>query len=903
MTDYWNTEVTFTSNGSDPNGFVWSDTPGRAPSAPAAPPRPLDPPPPPSTGRCRSAAGPIGVSGYIITPYIGGTAQTPVDVGDVTTDVVTGLTNGTAYTFTVAATNSTDFGPASPASNVVTPATVPDAPVIGTATAGNDQATVTFSPPDTNGGATITSYTVTATDSTTPSNGGQTQSGAGSPIVVTGLTVGDSYTFTVTATNSAGTGAASSPSNAVVAVAVPGAPVIGTATGGNTQASVAFSPPSSNGDSTITSYTVTATDSTTPSNGGETKSGAGSPIVVTGLTNGDRYTFTVTATNSVGTGAASAASNAVVPATVPDAPVIGTASAGDNEASTTFSPPDSDGGATITSYTVTATDSTNPSNGGETQSGAGSPIVVTGLTNGDSYTFTVTATNSAGTGAASASSNAVVPTTVPNAPTNVAATGGNTQASVTFGPPDNDGGSTITSYTVTATDSTTPSSGGQTQSGAGSPIVVTGLTNGDSYTFTVTATNTDGTGEASAVVQRRGPGDGARRPGHRHGHRRERPGVGGLQPARQRRWGHHHLLHGDGHRLDQSGPRRADPSGAGSPIVVTGLTNGDSYTFTVTATNSAGTGAASSASNSVTPVTKPGAPTSVGVTAGKGSVKVTWKAPSSNGGSAITHYVIKSSAGKSVTVGDVTSDTVTGLTNGTAYTFTVAATSSVGTGAASAKSKSVTPDGLYIVTKTLPKATKGAKYAPLTLTVKNGVGTETWTATGLPTGLKLSSTGKLSGKVKSSDAAKTYSVTITVKDSSTPTKQTASSKLSLVVASSGSRSTAPAVGQLSASSTTSEIPGRCFGTVPASVEAVAIAHPVDGVPEGCHDRTWGAVSSVRRGGAAPCPGHNGAKAVRNAGNERVADASDHRSPIPARKPRPSVSGYSNFAVDFHGGPL
>ena len=201
------------------------------------------------------------------------------------------------------------------------------------------------------------------------------------------------------------------------------------------------------------------------------------------------------------------------------------------------------------------------------------------------------------------------------------------------------------------------------------------------------------------------------------------------------------------------------------------------------AVNGVGTGSASAASNSVTLPNVPGAPTTVGVTAGKASVKVTWKAPSSNGGSAITHYVIKSSAGKSVTVGNVTSDTVTGLTNGTAYTFTVAATNAVGTGAASAKSKSVTPDGLYIVTKTLPKATQGKKYAAVTLTEKNGVGTETWTATGLPAGLTLTSAGKLSGTVKKTDAAKTYSVTVTVKDSTRPTKQTASAKLSLVVAS------------------------------------------------------------------------------------------------------------------------
>ena len=92
-------------------------------------------------------------------------------------------------------------------------ATVPDAPTGVSATAGNAQASVGFTAPANNGGATITSYTATA------SPGGASATGAGSPLVITGLTNGTAYTFTVTATNSAGTSSASSASTAVTPVA------------------------------------------------------------------------------------------------------------------------------------------------------------------------------------------------------------------------------------------------------------------------------------------------------------------------------------------------------------------------------------------------------------------------------------------------------------------------------------------------------------------------------------------------------------------------------------------------------------------------------------------------------------------------------------------------------------
>jgi hypothetical protein len=120
------------------------------------------------------------------------------------------------------------------------------------------------------------------------------------------------------------------------------------------------------------------------------------------LTNGTAYTFTVTATNAVGTSAPSAASNSATPYTVPNAPTIGTATAtGTTTASITFTAPVNNGGSTITSYTMVA------SPGGSTGSGGSSPITVSGLTQGTDYSFTCYATNAAGNSSSSSSSNTI----------------------------------------------------------------------------------------------------------------------------------------------------------------------------------------------------------------------------------------------------------------------------------------------------------------------------------------------------------------------------------------------------------------------------------------------------------------------------------------------------------------
>ena len=98
----------------------------------------------------------------------------------------------------------------------------------------------------------------------------------------------------------------------------PDAPSAVTGVGFDRSVVVWFTAPASNGGSAVTGYTVTATDSTTPANGGQTctTTNPNAGCTIAGLTNADSYTFTVTATNAVGTSAPSSASAAITPAVV-----------------------------------------------------------------------------------------------------------------------------------------------------------------------------------------------------------------------------------------------------------------------------------------------------------------------------------------------------------------------------------------------------------------------------------------------------------------------------------------------------------------------------------------------------------------------------------------------------------
>ena len=100
---------------------------------------------------------------------------------------------------------------------------------------------------------------------------------------------------------------------------LPGVPAGVWATPIGTTATVSFTRPSSAGRSAITGYTVTAVDATTSANGGQTQSATASPITLAGLTDGDSYTFRVTAMNASGRGPAATSNKAVVSSPLSDA--------------------------------------------------------------------------------------------------------------------------------------------------------------------------------------------------------------------------------------------------------------------------------------------------------------------------------------------------------------------------------------------------------------------------------------------------------------------------------------------------------------------------------------------------------------------------------------------------------
>jgi hypothetical protein len=262
----------------------------------------------------------------------------------------------------------------------------------------------------------------------------------------------------------------------------PSAPGAVTAQAGNASVSLTWAAANPHG-SPITRYDITWTGG---AGGSQSVGGGQTNLAVKGLTNGATYTFSVSATNAIGTGPASLSNPATPTSAIPDPPTSVVATAKDKGTVDVSWPAANGQGHVITSYTVFVTDQTvgtQPRSVGQATTTTYNVPAAT-LTPGNQYTFTVTSTNDAnGTSQPSPASTAVTAFTKASAPTNVQASGKDTQVDLKWNAPTDLGGGTLKDYIVS-------DQSGTIRQTASTSMSFTGLSNGTQYGFGIAAETT-----------------------------------------------------------------------------------------------------------------------------------------------------------------------------------------------------------------------------------------------------------------------------------------------------------------------------------------------------------------------------------------------------------------------------
>jgi Domain of unknown function (DUF4082)/Fibronectin type III domain/Bacterial Ig domain len=675
------------------------------------------------------------VATYTVTPYIGSTAQTATTVTGSppeTSVTIIGLKPGTAYTFTVQASNPNGSGPVSAHSNSVTPpAVAPPSPPTGvSATPATKQALVSWKTPALEGGSPITGYTVTPYIGSTA----QTPIKVSASILstaVTGLTNGTSYTFKVAATNSVGTGEQSQASSAVTPqdtifeFATPStvdtgdtssvelgvkftAEVSGTVTGvrfykaatntgthigslwsatGTLLASATFSNESASGWQQVTFATpVSITAGTTYVAGYLAPSGhysatssafgsaevANRPLHAPANSTSANGLYTYSSSSVFPTSSFNATNYYVdvlfaptPPTGPPSSPTAVSAAAAASKAQVSWTAPSSEGGGPITGYTVTpfiGSTAQAPVNVGP----ATTSTTLTSLTNGTSYTFKVTATNSVGTSQQSLASGAVTPQdtifefTTPSAIDSGDAS--SVELGVKFAASEN---GLVTGIRFYKSQANTGTHIGSLWNASGTLLASATFTNEASagwtqVTFSSPVTIKSGTTYVAAYLA----------PSGHYSATSTAFGTAGVSnPPLQ--------------ALANATSADGVYAYSSTSIFPTNSFNATNYWVDVLFTP-------------IPPVGVPSQPTAVSAAAAAGKAQVSWSSPSNEGGGKITGYTVTPYIGTKaqtpLTVeASTTSATLTGLTNNTSYTFKVAATNSAGTSEQSPASSAVVP--------------------------------------------------------------------------------------------------------------------------------------------------------------------------------------------------------------------
>lgn len=565
-----------------------------------------------------------------------------------------------------------------PAPGAVGAASAPSTPALSLS---SGDLLISFDAPSSNGGSAISDYKYRSTTDNGATWSNWTSVGrTSSPITISGLSGANSPKYQLMAVTSAGDGIVSETSTSIPLATPPGAPTLNSATAGDSSIVLSFTAPTDSGSSPISSYEYSV-------DGGFTWTDSSSTsltITVSGLSNGNSYSVAVRAKSAAGTGSASTVLTAT-PLTVPGAPTSLEATAGNAQASVIWTAPASDGGSAITSYTVTSTP------GNLTCTTITTSCLVTGLSNGTAYTFKVTATSAAGTGAASTASSSVTPTTVPDAPSSILVVPSSGQAILIFTSPASDGGSSVSGYEYRYTwnsgaNESTPVS----LSAASRSVTITGLTNGVGYIFEVRAVNATGNSPWASTTQETTPS-----------------GVPGEVVTSDAVVGNGTLsfdyaLSSDGGSpiTDYQYRYSYNPRGLGiytnfttwismntttdsTNLVMSNLNNGDAYVVQIRAVNANGFSTYRGTTNnwaSGTPYTYPNAPTIDSVTTDNGKITLALTPPTSDGGSNIVHYMYQLSTNNGTTWTTYSAlfpisnrVTITGLGNNTTYKVRVCA--------------------------------------------------------------------------------------------------------------------------------------------------------------------------------------------------------------------------------------
>ena len=268
----------------------------------------------PIAPRITSTPGNGSITLTLTPPSIGDTGGSPITsytitgTGTITnnllssgTATISGLTNGTLYTFNITTTNMA--GTSSPTQISNTPCTIPNAPII-TPITGDGIVILSLTPPTDTGGSPITGYSIATAAAGASIANNLSSSGTA---VITGVANGAAASFNVTATNLAGT--PSKFSN--TPFTIPNAPVI-TSTAGDGIVILSLTLPSisNSGGTPITSYTVTGPGTI------ENNLYSSRMATISGLTNDSTYTFNIIATNIIGNSTTTSLSE------TPTAPIV-----------------------------------------------------------------------------------------------------------------------------------------------------------------------------------------------------------------------------------------------------------------------------------------------------------------------------------------------------------------------------------------------------------------------------------------------------------------------------------------------------------------------------------------------------------------------------------------------------